>query len=383
MSFFYLTISLYISIGGVGVGVFLYGKENGNSIFDKLYRIFCMQCPKLLKKALEKCCGKRAPAVLDAIWNYVCYTSNPLVQVFYLLVVVGGYATFVAYGYPHLTNNKSLSSIHKYLGFVVFTACLAVWWKACNTDPGTVTPDNVEELCEIFKWDDQIFSKAHCSTCDLVKPARSKHCSLCDRCVVRFDHHCIWLNNCVGLGNHKYFLGFLFMHLVICFYGFGLGATILYDIAVQKELFSAVFVNPVTRERYQATYLIVMQFLLATEGMVVFVVLLSGIMGIVLFGFFGWHLNLVRTGNTTNEISKWGFVKWCLKQEGEEGKAKIKDLKNTYNQGFTGNFREVLFPMDVSTLSATKSVAKEDQSAAKEGGKSKASRKKDDKAKKG
>eukprot|EP00441_Pelagodinium_beii_P033160 CAMPEP_0197641026 /NCGR_PEP_ID=MMETSP1338-20131121/15108_1 /TAXON_ID=43686 ORGANISM="Pelagodinium beii, Strain RCC1491" /NCGR_SAMPLE_ID=MMETSP1338 /ASSEMBLY_ACC=CAM_ASM_000754 /LENGTH=375 /DNA_ID=CAMNT_0043213925 /DNA_START=70 /DNA_END=1194 /DNA_ORIENTATION=+ len=350
-SFFYISIFAYVSIGGIGVSVFLWGKENGNSIFDKLYRLFCMQFPQLLKKALEKCCGKRAPAVLDAIWTYVCYTSNPLVQIFYLLVVVGGYATFVAYGYPHLTDNKLLSNVHKYAGFLIFTICLWVWWKACSTDPGTVTPANVEDLCEIFEWDDQIFSKTYCSTCDLVKPARSKHCSLCKRCIVRFDHHCIWINNCVGLGNHKYFLGFLFMHLVICFYGFGLGSTILYNVAVQKELFSAVFVNPVTRERYQATNLIVLQFLLATEGMIVFVVLLSGIMGFVLFGFFGWHLNLVRTGCTTNEISKWNFLKWVLKQEGDEGKAKIKDLKNGYNEGFIANFREVLYPMDVSTLS--------------------------------
>ena len=32
-------------------GVFLWGKEHGNSIFDRLYRIFCMHIPRLLKKA--------------------------------------------------------------------------------------------------------------------------------------------------------------------------------------------------------------------------------------------------------------------------------------------------------------------------------------------
>ena len=37
-------------------------------------------------------------------------------------------------------------------------------------------------------------------------------------------------------------------------------------------------------------------------------------------------------GTTTNEISKWSYLKMCLKQEGPEGKEKIKLLRNEYNQ---------------------------------------------------
>merc|ERR1712194_713518 len=113
---------------------------------------------------------------------------------------------------------------------------------------------------------------------------------------------------------------------------------------------NAVFVDPVTRERHKATKMIIVQYLLATEGMLIFVVLLAAVMGLVLFGFFLWHLNLVRIGTTTNEMSKWSYVKWCLKHEGEEGKEKIKSLKNIYNHGFKANFREVFFPIDVHKL---------------------------------
>merc|ERR1712032_1106665 len=127
----------------------------------------------------------------------------------------------MGYGYSHLPMRLA-SSVHKYTGFAVFSMCVSVWWKACSTDPGTITPSNVDDLLERYKWDEQIFSEAYCKTCQLTKPARSKHCSLCNVCIAKFDHHCIWINNCVGVQNHKWFLAFLFWHLVICAYGSGL-----------------------------------------------------------------------------------------------------------------------------------------------------------------
>mmetsp|Transcript_100148 Transcript_100148/g.312023 ORF Transcript_100148/g.312023 Transcript_100148/m.312023 type:complete len:378 (+) Transcript_100148:96-1229(+) len=375
---FYAITAFYLVVGGLGVGIFLWGKPDGNSLFDRLYRFICVHLPWFLKKALEKCCGKRAPAALDWLWNYICYRSNPIVQIFYLCVVVGGFLTFVAHGFPYMPN-RLVGSFHKYVGFGVFTACLTVWWRACSTDPGTVTPLNVDELCEIYPWDEQIFTSAQCKTCEVKKPARSKHCSLCNICVAKFDHHCIWINNCVGVGNHKYFLMFLFFHLVLCFYGMGMGTTILYDIVTQKDLFNAVFVDPQTKQKHKASYLIVVQYLLATEGMLIFVSVLAAVMGLVLCGFFLWHLNLVRIGTTTNELSKWNYVKWCLKQEGAEGKEKLKGLTNIYNHGCVSNFKEVFFPMDVHNLSKSQQAS----ASGRGGGKKEERRKGKDKVKRG
>mmetsp|Transcript_68615 Transcript_68615/g.193579 ORF Transcript_68615/g.193579 Transcript_68615/m.193579 type:complete len:383 (-) Transcript_68615:103-1251(-) len=380
---FYIITSIYVVGGGLGVGIFLWGKPDGNSLFDRLYRLVCLHVPWALKQALGKCCGRRGPAALDAAWNYVCYTSNPLVQIFYILVVVGGFLTFVGYGYPHLPNRMA-GAYHKYTGLCVFGTCLLVWWRACATDPGSINHHNVDELCQVYEWDNLIFVNQQCKTCDIAKPARSKHCSLCNTCVARFDHHCIWLNNCVGVGNHKWFLAFLFWHLVLCFYGFGLGSTIIYDLIVQKNLLKAVFVDPVTRERHPATYVIIGQYMLATEGMLIFVTLLSCIMGLVLFGFFLWHLNLVRMGTTTNELSKWNYVRWCLKQDGAEGKEKLKSLTNIYNKGCYRNFCEVFFPIDVHNLPGRKATSTR-SGGKKEGqeGRSRGKGKDRDKAKKG
>lgn len=346
---FILITCCYVGLAGLGVGIFLWGKPDGNSLFDRAYRLLWFHFPRVLKKVLEKCCGKRAPAALDWTWNYLCFTSNPLVQLFYLLVVVGGFITFVANGFPHIPS-RLISSWHRYTGLGVFLACVTNWWKACSTDPGTITRLNVDRLCEVYPWDDQLFSAQLCRTCNTLKPARSKHCSLCGICVARFDHHCIWVNNCIGLGNHKWFLGFLFWHQVLCIYGVFLGLMIVYEHVLEKDLFRAVFVDPVTKERHQATYMIILQYMLATEGMLIFICILAGVMGVVLCGFFLWHLNLVRSATTTNELSKWSYLKWVLKKEGEEGKKKIKTLRNHYNNGCIANFKEVFFNLDVHNL---------------------------------
>merc|ERR1719161_3234192 len=105
---------------------------------------------------------------------------------------------------------------------------------------------------------------------------------------------------------------------------------IVYEHILEKDLFRAVFVDPVTKERHQATYMIILQYMLATEGMLIFICILAGVMGVVLCGFFLWHLNLVRTGTTTNELSKWSYVKWILKSQGEEGQENLKHLVNHY-----------------------------------------------------
>jgi len=294
------------------------------------------------------------------------------VQIFYLAVVIGGYLSFVQYGYPHLPN-QYVGGWHKYTGFCVFLACVFTWWTACRRDPGTINERNVDEYCTLFEWDNQIFSSAMCETCQVVKPARSKHCALCNICVARFDHHCIWINNCVGLGNHRWFLGFLFVHLGLCFYGGSLGSIIIYEVIKQKDLFNAVFVDPVTKQRHVASKLIIVQYMLATEGPMIFVAALCFIMGIALCGFFVWHLNLVRIGTTTNELSKWQYVKWCLKQEGEE--SKWKDVRNIYNNGLIANLREVFFP-PINTNSVVKGQEAPEEPSA-QGNKSRKAKKHD------
>ncbi|EQC42560.1 hypothetical protein SDRG_00290 [Saprolegnia diclina VS20] len=98
--------------------------------------------------------------------------------------------------------------------------------KAMMTDPGSVPDDAIPVALkyapreEMNRLEEQRYRT--CRRCKIYKPARAHHCSICERCVVKMDHHCPWVNNCVGLGNHKFFLLFIFYVFLLSLYAMAL-----------------------------------------------------------------------------------------------------------------------------------------------------------------
>jgi palmitoyltransferase len=119
----------------------------------------------------------------------------------------------------------------------------------------------------------------YCKKCRCVKPDRSHHCSTCGRCVLKMDHHCPWLATCVGLRNYKAFLLFLVYLSVFCWVCFASTAVWVY-----AEIMNS---HPM-----QESILVVNVIVLAV---------ISGIIGLVISGFTGWHIYLTMTGQTTIE----------------------------------------------------------------------------------
>ena len=91
--------------------------------------------------------------------------------------------------------NNSVSGPQVAFANILALVCFWVYYKACATEPGKVTQENVRDYVEKYKeyYDGEIYKeKNKCKTCLFDKPARSKHCSICQMCVSKYDHHCVW-----------------------------------------------------------------------------------------------------------------------------------------------------------------------------------------------
>ncbi|KAG7388421.1 Palmitoyltransferase zdhhc15 [Phytophthora boehmeriae] len=121
--------------------------------------------------------------------------------------------------------------------------------------------------------DDVNFVTRYCERCDSEKGPSVHHCSVCNNCVYRMDHHCPWTNNCVAWSNKKYFLLFLVYTSV---------SSLTFNVMATPLTFDEDF------HRYRS--------LLKCSW-----VLTLGI-GLLLAGYFVFHLWLLQEGKTTLEF---------------------------------------------------------------------------------
>ena len=84
---------------------------------------------------------------------------------------------------------------------------------SCSDD---VVVDAREKSRQLHTWIVQLLlhgpGGSECSTCEIMKPVRSKHST--GACIPVFDHYCVWTGGPVSATNHRAFVSFVAIQLV-------------------------------------------------------------------------------------------------------------------------------------------------------------------------
>ncbi len=322
--------------------------------------------------------GKHIVRCVKRSSHYFLYERNPLLQILYLTLLGGGYLVGVVEVFPKLPN-MFLGEYHKYTFSAVFFLTIASFYAACTVGPGIITQKNARKYSK-YSYDMMMYTPKKCRTTGILKPARSKYCSVTRANVARFDHYCGWVAQAVGEENYRFFLLFLFMTCCMLWYATVGIALTAFSIVEMKGLRTATFVNRKTGERFPATNMMVLSWILSQHNLMMAVSVMTFVMGIVVFAFFAFHLYLAGRNLTTNESYKWSEFKesieaakeimelTVLRQKDAEksGKSRadlsdlplvpdrfkaiaaatvdVNDLRNMYDLGIVENFKEVFFP---------------------------------------
>ncbi|KAK4238011.1 DHHC palmitoyltransferase-domain-containing protein [Achaetomium macrosporum] len=271
-----------------------------------LYKLIWVLIPNGAASLDQRISGGKIFTSCSRLGNYLMYDRHPTILIFFLVLLIGGEALYLPAAWPQF------SPLVKTTGAVAILLPYVFLYLSAFSDPGYITPSNhITEMAR-YPYDFTLFHPgAACSTCDFLKPARSKHCRVCKRCIARQDHHCIFINNCVGAGNHHWFVLLLLSTAVLTLYGGVLGVGLM--TAKMRLRFPGWSYYPwLSRDNGGGgmsftQWLIVWSWGMQAGGGVAFgaVTLLALMTTPLVWGLLGYHLWLIYCGTTTNESMKW------------------------------------------------------------------------------
>lgn len=115
--------------------------------------------------------------------------------------------------------------------------------------------------------------------------------------------HCPWINSCVGLYNYRWFLSYLFLHVVACCYTVYLVYSLIYGVFTKRDLLNATFRGP-DGAVFRANYSILFNYITYHYGAAIGIAIFCIIIAIVLGFFLLYHFYLISRNTTTRETSR-------------------------------------------------------------------------------
>ena len=211
----------------------------------------------------------------------------------YFFVVLGCWTVVFYYIYPWIDASQYVGSYHKYLGYVVFLACIGSWRLANKSSPGIITTKSFLRY-DHYPYDNLMFvPNRRCDTTNLIRIPRSKFDRIkYNQNVPRYDHFCGWVFNTIGEENYRWFLLFLAVHVVMCLYGSAVCILLFWGEIQEKQLLQITFFDRARGEHIQASWFIVSQYLFSRKTLEFSVLAVMFVMGIALGCFLGYHVSI-------------------------------------------------------------------------------------------
>ena len=299
---------LGVLLGTVYVLLMGQNEFHANGCVGRLRRRL-LAVPSIAKKVLERAGGQRAVRAFEAAEYWCCGSLNPVLPVFYLTLVIGGYQWLVVSSFCYLSAGE------QQITHLLFAVTLASFVWASLSDPGSPVHGASNRRAESQAGHEQVlgpslaarsgrklvyFSDDVCAICRLVKPPRTKHCYTCHRCVTRFDHHCPWINNDVGESNSAIFSSFLAATAGICMWVSYVTGGVLLDLLRS---------NPSTR---MFPWDLWVQFLMFVAPGAALLWGFSSVIAIIMLIFLVYNLSLVARNLTTHESFRYSLLNRLL-----------------------------------------------------------------------
>ncbi|KAF3388525.1 Palmitoyltransferase swf1 [Penicillium rolfsii] len=259
-----------------------------------LYRLLWVYLPNGIAFVDSRLLGGRLVRAWSRSGSYILRENHPLVLLFFIGLLAIGECVFLPAAWPRLS-----STHHVWVPGLVIVPYVLLY--KCVVTKSFITSENHAEEMKRYPFDRVLFHPGHiCSTCKLLKPARSKHCSICKACVSRHDHHCVWLMNCVGANNYKYFLSLLLAVSILLIYGTLLGYSLL-----SQTMQEIIPLDVQAAMKGWSMYLHVWSIVITREPRIGTVTLLMLMTAPLAVAFLAYHTYLIWAGMTTNESAKW------------------------------------------------------------------------------
>eukprot|EP00965_Chrysotila_dentata_P009887 322523-Pleurochrysis_carterae.AAC.3 len=99
-------------------------------------------------RCLGKICGKRCAAACEYVDDVCCWRPNPLLQLFYLSLMGGGFILYYMHCLPHIPNTR-LSAWHRLSSYAAMLGGFVIFFLASFCDPGTVTSANLHRFSTV------------------------------------------------------------------------------------------------------------------------------------------------------------------------------------------------------------------------------------------